>query len=406
MRAFWNAVRIALRAIARSKLRAALTVLGILIGVAAVVIVVAIGTGIRDAITGKFATLGANIIYMWAQPTQQSGVRAATRVNLTEADGEALVREATSIAMVVPFSAAAAQVIFQDKNWPTQAMGVTKNYWPVRKFDFARGQSWTDNDELLKTKVCVIGDTVRENLFGSTDPVGQYIRIGRYPFRVVGVLVKKGNSPFGEDQDDRILMPIGSFRARLFPMPPGRVMTLMASAKTENSVDRAVTQITEILRQRHKIPPDGEPDFQVRSPLELRRSLEKIFDTLTALLSAIAGVSLLVGGVGVMNIMLVSVTERTREIGIRMAIGAKAENILVQFLVEAIVLTMLGGLIGIIAGWGLIRAVSAVLEWPLSMPIPALVAAVCTSAAIGTLFGWLPARRAAQLDPIAALRNE
>ena len=299
MRAFWNAVRIALRAIARSKLRAALTVLGILIGVAAVVIVVALGTGTRDAITAKFSTLGANIIYMWAQPTQQSGVRQATRVNLTEADGEALVREATSIALVVPFSSAAARVVFRDKEltrrWASpRTAGGPESSSPRR-------QSWTDNNELLKTKVCVIGDTVRENIFGSADPVGQYVRIGRYPFRVVGVLAKKGNSPFGEDQDDRILMPIGSFRARLFPMPPGRVMTLMASAKTENSVDRAVEQITDILRQRHKISQDGEPDFQVRSPLELRRSLEKIFDTLTVLLSAIAGVSLLVGGVGVMN---------------------------------------------------------------------------------------------------------
>ncbi|HEY4121508.1 MAG TPA: ABC transporter permease [Byssovorax sp.] len=406
MKATWNAIRIALRAIARSKLRAALTVLGILIGVAAVVIVVALGTGTRDAITGKFSSLGANIIYMWPQSTQQSGVRAATQGKMTEADGEALVREATSIAAVVPFSVAAGQIVWGNNNWPTQVMGVTRTYWMVRKFEFARGQSWTEADEILKTKVCVIGDTVRENLFGSTDPVGQYVRIGRYPFRVVGVLAKKGNSPFGEDQDDRLLMPIGSHRARIFAMPPGRVMTLMASAKTEQTADRAVEQINSILRQRHHIAPDSEPDFVVRSPLELRRSLEKIFDTLTLLLSAIAGVSLLVGGVGVMNIMLVSVTERTREIGIRMAIGAQAHDILVQFLVEAVVLCMLGGLIGILAGIGVIRGMSALLDWPLDVPIPALVVAVGTSALIGTLFGWLPARRAAQLDPITALRNE
>ena len=406
MKGFYNAVRLAFRAIARSKLRATLTVLGILIGVAAVVIVVALGTGTRDLITGKFATLGANIIFIFPQSTQSSGAKQTNQNRMTEADGEAIAKEAQSVSAVVPWNVSGGQVVFSDKNWPTQIMGTTRGYWSVRGFTFAKGESWSESDEQLKTKVCVIGEAVREALFGTTEAVGQYVRIGRYPYRIVGVLAKKGNSPFGEDQDDRLLMPIGSFRARVLPMPPGRVMTLMASASSELTADRAVAQITDILRQRHHIQPDDESDFAVRNPLELRRSLEKIFDTLTVLLSAIAGVSLLVGGVGVMNIMLVSVTERTREIGIRMAIGANASDILVQFLVEAVTLCMFGGIVGTLVGIGTIRGLSAALDLQMAVPLPALVAAVGTSAVIGVFFGFLPARRAAMMDPITALRNE
>jgi putative ABC transport system permease protein len=406
MKGFLNAVRLAFRAIARSKLRAALTVLGILIGVAAVVIVVALGTGTRDLITGKFATLGANIIYIFPQSTQSSGAKQTNQNRMTEADGEAITKEAQSVAAVVPWNVSGGQVVFSDKNWPTQIMGTTRGYWGVRGYTFAKGESWSESDEQLKTKVCVIGEAVREALFGNGEAVGQYVRIGRYPYRIVGVLAKKGNSPFGEDQDDRLLMPIGSFRARVLPMPPGRVMVLMASASSELTADRAVQQITEILRQRHHIQPDDENDFAVRNPLELRRSLEKIFDTLTVLLSAIAGVSLLVGGVGVMNIMLVSVTERTREIGIRMAIGANASDILVQFLVEAVTLCMFGGVVGTLVGVGFIRLMNSVADLNMAVPIPAIVAAVGTSAGIGVFFGFLPARRAALMDPITALRNE
>ena len=406
MKGFLNAVRLAFRAIARSKLRAALTVLGILIGVAAVVIVVALGTGTRDLITGKFATLGANIIFIFPQSTQSSGAKQTNQNRMTEADGEAIAKEAQSVSAVVPWNVAGGQVVFSDKNWPTQIMGTTRGYWAVRGYTFAKGESWSESDEQLKTKVCVIGEAVREALFGTTEAVGQYVRIGRYPYRVIGVLAQKGNSPFGENQDDRLLMPIGSFRARVLPMPPGRVMVLMASASSELTADRAVVQITEILRQRHHIQPDDESDFAVRNPLELRRSLEKIFDTLTVLLSAIAGVSLLVGGVGVMNIMLVSVTERTREIGIRMAIGANAADILVQFLVEAVTLCMFGGIVGTLVGIGTIRGLSAALDLKMTVPLPALVAAVGTSAVIGVFFGFLPARRAALMDPITALRNE
>jgi len=406
VKALLSAIRIAFRAIARSKMRSALTILGILIGVAAVVIVVALGTSTRDAITRRFSTLGANIIFIWPQATQTSGARQSNQGRLTEADADALSKESQSLSSVVPWSVTGVQVVVGDRNWPTQAMGTTRGYWAVRGFTFARGESWTESDEQLKTKVCVLGEAVREALFGNQDAVGQYVRVGRHAYRVVGVLAKKGNSPFGEDQDDRLLMPVGSFRARIFRMPPGRVMTLMASASSELTADRAVGQITSILKQRHHLSPEDEPDFVVRNPLELRRTLEKIADTLTVLLAMIAGVALLVGGVGVMNIMLVSVTERTREIGIRMAIGADEADVMVQFLVEAVTLCVLGGVVGTALGAGLIMLLGWALDLAMALPIPAVIAAVGTSVVIGVVFGFLPARRAAQMDPITALRNE
>jgi putative ABC transport system permease protein len=401
-------IRLALRAIARSKLRASLTVLGILIGVAAVVVVVALGTGVRNRIGGEIASLGANLIYIWPQATQASGAKSSARDSgrLTEADGAALAKEATSVALVAPFSSTSMQVVAGDKNWATSVMGVTRSYWDVRGFTFAKGQSWTEADEQLKTKVVVIGDTVRENLFGSNDGIGEYVRIGKYPFRVIAVLAKKGQSPFGEDQDDRILMPMGSFRSRILPTGPGRVQQLMASATDANTVDRAVAQIETILKQRHHIGPEEEPDFTIRTQAEFRKSQEQIFDTLQLLLASIAAVSLLVGGIGVMNIMLVSVTERTREIGIRMAIGAGESDIMVQFLVEAVTLSVLGGLIGLAFGVALIAVLSRALEWSMELPIQAVIAAFGTSGAIGVVFGFFPARRAARLDPIEALRHE
>lgn len=408
MRAFVAAVRIALRAIARSKVRASLTVLGILIGVAAVVVVVALGTGVRARVLGEISSLGANTIYVFPQATQVSGARQASREagRLTEADARAVLAEATSITAVAPFSSMSAQVIAADRNWATQVAGVTRSYWEVRGFSFAKGASFTEADELLKAKVVVLGQTVAENLFGDADPIGQYVRIGRHAYRVIGLLQKKGQSPFGEDQDDRVLMPLGSYRARVQPSAPGRVQMMMASATSEHTVERATEQIERILRQRHRIDPEDEPDFVVRTQAEFRKSQEQIFDTLTVLLSSIAAVSLLVGGIGVMNIMLVSVTERTREIGIRMAIGAGEADILVQFLVEAVALSVLGGVAGLGLGVGLVWVLADAFGWSMELPMPAVVAAVGTSGIIGVLFGFFPARRAARLDPIVALRHE
>ena len=406
MRTLLVAVRIALRAIARSKLRATLTVLGILIGVAAVVVVVALGTGVRRRVLGELSTLGAKTLFIFPQSTQPSGVRRRDLGRLTEADAQAILKDSTSVAAVAPFSSTQMQVISGDRNVATQVVGTTRSYWEIRAFSFDKGQSFTEADEQMKAKVVVIGETVRENLFGSGDALGQYVRIGRHAFRVIGVLGKKGQSPFGEDQDDRIVMPIGSFRARVMRSAPGRAQMLVASATDERTVDRAQRQIEEALRQRHRIDPEDEPDFVVRTQAEFRRTQEQIFDALTALLSSIAAVSLLVGGIGVMNIMLVSVTERTREIGIRMAIGADAFDILVQFLVEAVTLSALGGAIGIGVGVGAIYVLTDALGWSMDLPLGAVLAAVLVSGAIGVVFGFLPARHASRLDPIDALRHE
>lgn len=407
MMALLVAIRLAFRAIIRAKLRSTLTVLGILIGVAAVVIVVALGTGVQQQILGRISNLGANVIFIWPQATQSSGVRSKDAGNrLTENDGRAILREATSIADVAPFSSSGAQVISEDQNVVTQVMGTTRGYLDVRGFSIGKGRMFTESEEVLKAKVCIIGEVVRQKLFGKQDPIGQYVRIGRYPYRIVGILSEKGQSPFGEDQDDRLLMPIGSYRARVQRSPPGRVQMLIASAKDEKLVDRAVSQIDAILRQRHRIGPETEPDFGVRTQSEIRKKFEGIAVALTAVLSIVASISLVIGGIGVMNIMLVSVTERTREIGIRMAIGASGNDILTQFLVEAVVLSMLGGFIGLTIGAGVIVLLGKLLELPLSLPIPAVVAAIGTSATIGVVFGFFPALRAASLDPIVALRQE
>lgn len=407
MMALLAAIRLAFRAIIRAKLRSTLTVLGILIGVAAVVIVVALATGVQQQVLGRISNLGANVIFIWPQPTQNSGVRNKDSGNrLTENDARAIARDASSVADVVPFSQSGAQVVSEDENVITQVMGTTRGYLEVRGFAIGKGRMFTESEELLKAKVCVIGEVVREKLFGKQDPIGQYVRIGRYPYRIVGVLAEKGQSPGGDDQDDRLIMPIGSYRARVQKAPPGRAQMLIASAKDEKLVDRAVSQIDSILRQRHRIGPEAEPDFGVRTQSEIRKQFEGIAVVLTAVLSIVAGISLFIGGIGVMNIMLVSVTERTREIGIRMAIGASGSDILTQFLVEAIVLSLLGGLIGLGIGAGVIMILGKVLDLPLFLPIPAVVAAIGTSATIGIVFGFFPALRASSLDPIIALRQE
>jgi putative ABC transport system permease protein len=399
-----GALRLALAAIARNKMRAALTVLGIFIGITAVVIVTAAGTSATAAVSGAIDSFAANALFVLPAPVQASGARGRTIGRLTEADGSAIAREAVSVSNVAPWLMTQGQVVYGDKNWSTVLAGTTLPYFPIRRYTIGKGASWTEGDELLKTKVCVIGQTVAVNLFGADDPVGRTIRIGSAPFTVVGVLTPRGTSLFGEDQDDRVLLPIGSFRARVMHTSPGRADQLIVSATSDHTVGRAKEQIESILRQRHLIT--ERADFIVSSQAEFRESTGAIMATLAALLLSVAGVSLLVGGIGVMNIMLVSVAERTREIGIRMSIGAREGDILVQFLIEAIVLTMIGGLLGIVVGSGLTIGIGRLLSSPMTPSAQALELAVAVSVAIGTVFGFLPAWRAAKLDPIAALRVE
>ncbi len=407
MRALLAAIRLSLRAIGRAKVRASLTILGILIGVAAVVVVVALGNAVRDQVIGQINSLGANIIFVFPQDTRSSGARTQPRARLTEDDATAILREATSVSAVSVHSSATAQLVAGDRNFSTQVMGVGENYLQIKGFTLSEGSMFSPTDFRTKAKVIILGETVKRELFGaSTDVIGEYVRIGKYPFRVVGLLAEKGQSPFGEDQDNRVIMPIGAFRARVVRSPPGRVQMLLVQSSDDQTVDRATAQIEGILRQRHKIAPEDPPDFGIRTQAEIRKSNEETFATLTALLSSVAAISLLVGGIGVMNVMLVSVTERTREIGIRMAIGARQGDILVQFLIEAIVLCLVGGILGLALGLGSIALLARSLGWPFAIPASAVIASLATSAFVGIVFGFLPARRASNLDPIDALRYE
>ena len=408
MRSFALALVIAFRAIVRNRLRAVLTILGILIGVASVVTITALGAGARDSVGGQIQSIGSNFVIVFPQSAADSGAKGAqgSGVRLSGEDGKAIAREALSVAAVSPAIRAAAQAVYGDKNTPTSVEGVTLPYFTIRNWKVTRGTLWTEHDELLKTKTCVIGTTIQKQLFGGEDPVGRTIRIGRYPFRVLGVLEAKGDAPFGGDQDDTIVMPVQSFRARILRTPPDFAGVLMVSATSAETTERAVKQIDSILRQRHRIAEGRAADFEIHTQKEFQAMQSVVYNLLTLLLVAVAAISLFVGGIGVMNIMLVSVTERTREIGIRMAIGARAHDIRTQFLVEAITLALLGGLLGAIIGITAIAIISRVLEWKMGISPLALGISIGTSALTGIVFGFFPARRAAQLDPIEALRHE
>src|ERR1700722_11279788 len=316
-----TAIRLAFGAIGRNKLRASLTVLGILIGVAAVVAVASLANGATSLISGQLAGFAANAIYVRPQTTQQSGARSKTSGRITEADGRAIAHEAVSIAGVGFWLDTTGQVVYGDKNVLTNVIGTNLDYFPIRKWEVVKGAAWTDQDELFKTKVCVIGKTVSDKLFGSgVDPVGNTIRIASFPYRVIGLLGVRGTSTFGDDQDDRIMMPVGSFRSRIQHTSPGRLNQLIAGATSAETVTRAVHQIEGILRQRHRIPEGGADDFDIQTQAERQETIGGVLDDLSILLMCVAAISLLVGGIGVMNIMLVSVAERTREIGTRMSI--------------------------------------------------------------------------------------
>jgi putative ABC transport system permease protein len=327
-------------------------------------------------------------------------------MRLTEDDGRAILRDSTSIAAVAPAIRASEQVEYGDRNWSTQAFGTRLAYLEVRNWPVERGAAWEPHDEATKAKVVLLGRTVAQTLFGNEDPINRVVRIGRYPYRVLGVLGPKGDSPFGADQDDILLMPSTSFRARVMHTPPNFAGALLASATSSETTDRAVRQIDAILRQRHRIDSGRDPDFSIRTQKEFAAMKDRISGALSLLLVFVAAVSLVVGGIGVMNIMLVSVTERTREIGIRMAIGARAADIRTQFLVEAVALAFLGGVAGVLAGAGAVEVLRRALGWPMALRLPAVLVSIAVSAATGVAFGFFPARRAANLDPMEALRHE
>jgi putative ABC transport system permease protein len=395
--------------ILRNKLRTSLTMLGILIGVAAVVVTTALGAGAREQINGQIESLGANVMLVFPQSNQASGARGAQGnpwLRLTEDDARALLRGSTSIAGSAPFLRANAQVVYEGSNTNTQIFGTTREYFSVRGWAMKSGELWQESSELLGERVCLLGTTTAASLFGTGDPVGRMLRIGRHPFRVIGVLESKGQSPFGSDQDDIVTMPAASFRSHVVWMPRRSVHGIIFAATSGDTNEHAKDQADSILRERHHITEGREPDFAIRSQAEFRQSQEAIYGTLSILLLSVGAVSLLVGGIGIMNIMLVSVAERTREIGIRMAVGAREHNILMEFLIEAVLLALLGGAMGALVALGIIAAVARLSEWPMHLEPRALAVALVTSSVIGIAFGIFPARRAARLDPIIALHRE
>jgi putative ABC transport system permease protein len=400
-------LRLALGSLNRARLRSALTTLGILIGIASVVVVVAIGRGAREQVGDSIGSLGSNVIYVFSRPVAKSGARSdASAMGVSVDDAAAIGQEAGSIDAVTVYSSATRQVVTAYANASTSVVGADRNYLSVRGYSLTAGRNFTESEETHGARVALIGATAQQKLFGSDDPVGQTLRIGKHPYRVVGLLSPKGASPFGDDQDDRIVMPVSSWRSRISPETGRRVHMIMGSAKTAAHAEQAKAQVEAILRQRHRIAEGEEADFRVASQDEFRQTQEGIVRILSLLLVSVAAVSLFVGGVGVMNIMLVNVTERQQEIGIRMAIGAKRRDIEIQFLVEALVLSILGGAAGLVLAIGIIVAIQRGLGWAMSLSWDAIAAAILTSLIVGFVFGFLPARRAAMLEPMEALRHE
>jgi putative ABC transport system permease protein len=401
------ALVLALRSVRRNKLRAALTILGITIGVAAVVTVTALGAGARQSVNAQVSNMGSNALMVFSRSTRASGARTAgDGSRLAESDGEALVRESTSISLAAPYLRAGGPVIFEGQNASPQVHGTRLSYFAIRNWRVMKGELWSVAQEGGSERVVVLGSQTAVDLFGATDPIGHLVRIGRFPFRVVGVLEEKGQSPFGGSQDEIVFMPITTMRSRLVSGRPGEVSGLLFGATSPETTERAKLQAEEILRQRHHIREGEDDDFMVRSQAEFQQMQDAIYGALSMLLVSIAGVSLVVGGIGVMNIMLVSVAERTREIGIRMAIGARESDILVQFLAEALVLATLGGLVGTMVGYAAIVAFGRTLDWPMQLEPASLVTALGVSTTIGLVFGFFPARSAAQMDPVQALTRE
>ena len=402
----WSTTELALGALWRNLGRSVLTAFGILIGVAAVTIVVALGDGARAAVSGKIDALGDNTLIIDPREVAQSGVKAEERLPpLTEGDAEALKQQSSHVVVVAPMLRGLSQIAWRDSNKATRLTGSTLPFFEARSWYPEAGRLWSESDEKVGAKVCVIGSTVRDDLFGTESPIGHNLRIGRYPFKIVGVLQRKGQSPFGADMDDVVVMPLSAMRGKVVPTRPGAVHRILVAASKGSKASRAKKEITQILRQRHRLVEGAENDFRIRSQEEFRKMQEQILGVLSALLLSIAAISLIVGGIGVMNIMLVSVTERTREIGLRMAIGAQEGDILLQFLVEALVLCLAGGLAGAVVAGLAISGLGAALDWELRLSWRALTVALGTSAAVGVTFGFLPARRAARVDPIQALHG-
>lgn len=406
MRRLVATMKIALRALRRNKLRTLLTMLGMIIGVAAVIAMVGIGNGAKTQIENQIASLGENVIQIFSGSFTRGGVHSGWGAagTLTVDDAEAIQREIPGVTAVSPEVRSGTQIAAGNQNWSTQIQGESADYLTIRQWPLTDGAMFTEQDVRSANKVAIIGQTIADQLFPGEEPIGQILRIKSAPFIIVGLLKSKGMSMMGSDQDDVVIVPYTSAMKRLFGMTTLR--TINAQTATSSLLTPVQQQINSLMRQRHRIIPGRDDDFTVRTQQEIADMATEQSKTMTYLLAAIAAVSLLVGGIGIMNIMLVSVTERTREIGIRMAVGARGYDILLQFLTEALTLSIIGGLIGIAAGMGASKIIEAVKHWPVATPYIWILASFLVSAAVGIFFGFYPARKASQLDPIDALRYE
>jgi putative ABC transport system permease protein len=404
-------IRIALRALRVNKLRSTLTMLGIIIGVAAVITMIAIGSGAQARVEEQIKSLGSNLILLLPGSVTSGGARmgAGSRNTLTEDDAYAIQREIADVAVAAPQLRGTGQVVAGSNNWSTVFYGVSPGYFEARDWVIATGKGFEPADLAGSAKVAIVGETVARNLFGDADPVGQVIRIRKVPFTVIGTLERKGQSLMGQDQDDVVLMPISTARNRILGGNTARQRTVGAIfVKVREGADMAgaESELRALLRQRHRLQPGAEEDFTLRNLSEVLAAREESSRIMALLLAAVASVSLLVGGIGIMNIMLVSVTERTREIGLRMAVGARGRDILAQFLVEAVTLALIGGLLGILVGVGGSYAIGHFADWRTELNAQAILLAVSFAAAVGVFFGFYPARKASLLLPIEALRYE
>jgi putative ABC transport system permease protein len=404
-------LRVALKALRVNKLRTLLTMLGMIIGVAAVIAMISIGAGAQERVREQLRNLGSNLILVLPGSTTASGVRLGwgAAQTLTEEDARAIALEIEGVVVAAPAVRGTGQVVAGSANWSTQFFGTTNDYLVARDWPLASGRAFEDGEISSAGKVALIGLTTAQQLFGDADPIDQVIRVRKVPLTIIGVLERKGQNALGQDQDDILLMPVSTARARVLGQAQGRLRRVNSiSVKVADGVDMKGVEerMRELLRQRQRVQPGADDPFTIRNLTELLQAQEAASRVLTLLLGAVASVSLLVGGIGIMNIMLVSVTERTREIGLRMAVGARGRDILKQFLVEAITLSMIGGLLGVALGIGASMAIAAFAEWQVDVTSQAVLLAVGFAAAVGVFFGFYPARKASRLLPIEALRYE